>query len=317
MRYQRTIAKAVSCSGVGLHSGKKVDLRLVPAPMDAGIVFIRTDIDHGRSAKVAASVGRVAATSLSTILSENSTMVHTVEHLLSALSGMQIDNLFVELNSEELPIMDGSAAPFVALLQEAGIVEQPKPQPQIKILEPIKVEQNGKQVMIKPAPSYKISYTIEFDHNTVSKQYYHYEASPASYQREIAAARTFGFLSEVETLWAQGYAKGGSLENAVIIGEDGVLNKEGLRYPDEFVRHKVLDLIGDLSLLGMPLIGHLIAVRSGHALHTELAAKILAEKDKWTIVEAEQPEAVYPALRPVTPSAFLSVIWGQPQPSIQ
>jgi UDP-3-O-[3-hydroxymyristoyl] N-acetylglucosamine deacetylase len=315
LRYQRTIAREVGCSGVGLHSGKKVELRLLPAPIDTGIVFIRTDTRKPR--KVSASIGRVASTSLSTILSEGSTMVQTVEHLLSALSGMQIGNLYAELNSEELPIMDGSAAPFVALLQEAGIVEQPKPQPQIKILEPIEVERDGKQVMIEPAPSYQISYAIEFDHNVVSKQSYHYEVSPASYQKEIAAARTFGFLSEVEALWAKGYAKGGSLENAVIIGKDGVLNKEGLRYPDEFVRHKILDLIGDLSLLGMPLIGHLIALRSGHALHAELAAKILAEKDKWTIVGAEQPEAAYPAPQPVTQSASFSVVWGQPHPSVR
>jgi len=281
-----------------------------------GIVFIRTDTrHHGRPAKIVASISQLASTALATILAQDSAMVYTVEHLMSALSGMQVDNLYAELNSAELPIMDGSAAPFVALLQEAGVVEQAKSQPQIKILEPIKVEQDGKQVMIKPSSSYKISYTIEFDHNTVSKQYYHYEASPVSYQGEIASARTFGFLSEVEALWAQGYAKGGSLENAVIIGEDGVLNKEGLRYPDEFVRHKILDLIGDLSLVGMPVIGHLIAVRSGHALHTELAAKILAEKDKWTVVEADQPEAVYPTLQPVTQSAFFSVIWGQPYPS--
>ncbi len=314
MRYQRTIAKAVGCSGVGLHSGKKVDLRLLPAPVDTGIVFIRTDTDHGQPAKVSALISKVAATSLSTILGEDSTMVHTVEHLLSALSGMQIDNLYAELNSAELPIMDGSAAPFVELLQEAGIVEQSKPQPQIKILEPIGIEQDGKQVMIMPASNYRISYSIDFDHPVLSKQSYHYDdSSPASFQKEIAGARTFGFLSEVEALWAQGYAKGGSLENAVIIGEDGILNKEGLRFPNEFVRHKILDLIGDLSLLGMPVIGHLIAVRSGHALHTKLAAKILEESHKWAIVGTEEPEAAYPSPELVKRTAAISVIWGQPQ----
>ena len=315
MRYQRTIAKAVGCSGVGLHSGKRVDLRLLPAPVNTGIVFIRTDTDHGRPSRVSALISKVAATSLSTILEEDSTMVHTVEHLLSALSGMQIDNLYAELNAAELPIMDGSAAPFVDLLQEAGIVEQSKPQPQIKILEPIEIEQDGKKVMIMPASDYRISYSIDFDHPVISKQSYHYDSSPVYFQKEIAGARTFGFLKEVEALWAQGYAKGGSLENAVIIGEDGILNKEGLRFPDEFVRHKILDLIGDLSLLGMPVIGHLIAVRSGHALHTKLATKILEEKRKWTIVGTEEPEAAYPAPELAKRTAHISVIWGQPQPA--
>lgn len=240
-------------------------------------------------------------------------MVHTVEHLLSALSGMQVDNLYAELNSAELPIMDGSAAPFVELLLEAGVVEQSKPQPQIKILEPIGIEQDGKQVMIMPASNYRISYSIDFDHPVIARQSYHYNASPSSFQKEIAGARTFGFLKEVEALWAQGYAKGGSLENAVIIGEDGILNKEGLRYPDEFVRHKILDLIGDLSLLGMPVIGHLIAVRSGHALHTELAAKILEEEHKWAIVGTEEPEAAYPTPEGVKRTTPISVVWGQPQ----
>lgn len=240
-------------------------------------------------------------------------MVHTVEHLLSALSGMQIDNLYAELNSAELPIMDGSAAPFVELLLEAGIVEQSKLQPQIKILEPIGIKQDGKQVMIRPASNYRISYSVDFDHPVISKQSCHYEASLASFRKEIAGARTFGFLKEVEALWAQGYAKGGSLENAVIIGEDGILNKEGLRFPDEFVRHKILDLIGDLSLLGMPVIGHLIAVRSGHAIHTKLAAKILEEKHKWAIVGTEEPEAAYPAPELAKRAASISVVWGQPQ----
>ena len=315
MRYQRTIAKAVSCSGVGLHSGDKVDLRLLPAPVNTGAVFIRTDINHGRSARVLATISKVAATSLSTILKEDSTAVHTVEHLLSALSGMQVDNIYVELNSAELPIMDGSAAPFVDLLLKAGIVEQSKPQPQIKILEPIGIEEDGKQVMIMPASNYRISYSIDFDHPSIAKQSYHYDSSPAYFQKEIAGARTFGFLKEVEALWAQGYARGGSMENAVIIGEDGILNKEGLRFPDEFVRHKILDLVGDLSLLGMPVIGHLVAVRSGHALHTKLAAKILEEKDKWTIVGTEEPEAAYPVPEPARWAAPVSVIWGQPQPA--
>jgi len=285
----------------------------LPAPVDTGIVFIRTDTDHGQPAKVSALISKVAASSLSTILGEDSTMVHTVEHLLSALSGMQVDNLYAELNSAELPIMDGSAAPFVELLLKAGIVEQSKLQPQIKILEPIGFEEDGKQVMIKPASKYRISYSVDFDHPVISKQSCHYNASPASFQKEIAAARTFGFLSEVEALWAQGYAKGGSLENAVIIGEDRILNEEGLRFPDEFVRHKILDLIGDLSLLGMPVIGHLIAVRSGHALHTKLATKILEEKHKWSIVGTEEPEAAYPAPELVKWAAPISVIWGQPQ----
>jgi UDP-3-O-[3-hydroxymyristoyl] N-acetylglucosamine deacetylase len=313
MRYQRTISKAVGCSGVGLHSGKKVDLRLMPAPVNTGIVFIRTDSNHGRSARVSASINKVAATSLSTILKEDSTMVHTVEHLLSALSGMQVDNLYAEINSAELPIMDGSASPFVDMLLKAGIVEQSKPQPQIKILEPIGIEEDGKQVMIMPASNYRISYSIDFDHPAIAKQSYHYDSGPAYFQQEIAAARTFGFLKEVEALWAQGYARGGSMDNAVIIGDEGILNKEGLRFPDEFVRHKILDLIGDLSLLGMPVIGHLVAVRSGHALHTKLAAKILEEKHKWTVVGTEEPEAAYPAPEPTKWAAPISVIWGQPQ----
>jgi UDP-3-O-[3-hydroxymyristoyl] N-acetylglucosamine deacetylase len=289
MRFQRTIKKTIGCEGIGLHSGKPVKMLLKPAPIDTGVVFVRTDLGGCEIAAVAANT---AATSYATTLSQNGTSVQTVEHLLAAFAGLNIDNVFIEINADEVPIMDGSAAPFVRLVADAGIHTQEKLQAVIKIIKPIFVREGNKQIAIWPAEAPSISYFIDFNHPMLKEQSLQYLPSEESFLREVADARTFGFLSDVKTLQANGLAKGASLDNAVALGEDSVLNKEGLRYKDEFVRHKILDLIGDFSLVGMPIIGHIVAHKSGHALNALMVNKLLQSQQNWILVGSSKEATV-------------------------
>lgn len=289
--YQQTIAKPIKIEGIGLHSGKSVTMRLLPAPPSSGIHFLSTQKTGVTQFK--ASVHHITKTTLSTTLGiPDAAQIHTVEHILSALYGLGIDNLIIQLNDIEIPIMDGSALPFVKRILEGGIVKQDKPRTFLRILQKIEVKENGKSISILPYPRTKISYSIDFNHPLVAHQEYHLTLSRNNFVREIAAARTFGFLSEFEGLQKQGLIKGGSLDNAVVIDQEKILNKEGLRFPDEFVRHKILDLIGDFSLLGHPIQGHIIAHRAGHTLHAGLMEKILQQKDSWELVEDQQTAAV-------------------------
>lgn len=287
MRNQQTIKSTISSSGKGLHSGAQVSIKLIPASPGSGVRFIQ-NTPRGR-VEIKVSSNKVVATDLSTTLGESGSSVQTVEHLLSALSGLQISNLIVELDSKELPIMDGSAKPFVDLIQKAGILRQKAVQPCIRINRPLEVKDGGKRISIRPADSFSVDCTIRYEHPLISEQRLFYNGEPEEFIRQIAPARTFGFLREVEALWRRGLARGGSTENAIVLGPESVLNKEGLRFPDEFVRHKVLDLIGDLSLIGMPLVGQVEAFCPGHQMNARLVEKIIASPSHWEVVEEEAP----------------------------
>src|SRR5205809_2532598 len=288
MDVQRSLRRPVSCVGIGLHSGAKVNLALQPAPVDFGIRFRRTDVGGH---EVPATVHHLAGIQLATGLSRNEVSVETVEHLLAALTSVGVDNVLVELNSPEVPIMDGSAAPFIYLVHEAGIKRLPAPRKYLKILRPIAISRGDKRIALYPSDHFKVTYSISYDHPLLRHQSRTLRITEESFVEEIAPARTFGFLKEVEMLRQNGLALGGSLDNAIVLGETGVLN--ALRFEDEFVRHKILDVIGDLALVGYPIIGHLVAHRGGHALHTAFASKILEESDAWRIVEGHvDPSAI-------------------------
>jgi len=288
IRFQRTIQNNISCEGIGLHSGRRVKITLMPAPVGTGVVFIRTDLGNVTIGAVAANT---ATTSYATALSRNNASVKTVEHLLAAFAGLNIDNVFVEIDADEVPIMDGSARPFVKLIADAGIQTQETLQPVLKVIKPVFVREGNKQLAIWPSESTNISCFIDFNHPLLKKQSLQYQPTEEAFLREVSDARTFGFLRDVETLQANGLAKGASLDNAVALGEDSVLNKDGLRYRDEFVRHKILDLIGDLSLLGMPVIGHIVAHKSGHGLNAQMVAKLLNSPQNWILVGPSHEEA--------------------------
>ena len=282
MTVQRTLRRSTSCAGIGLHSGDKVTLSLKPAPADSGIRFRRSDLG---GLEVPATVQHVGGINYATGLMRDAVKVDTVEHLLAALVSLGIDNVIVELNSPEVPIMDGSSAPFIYLIQEAGIKKQSQARRYLKVHRPISLSRGDKRIALYPSEHFKVTYSIAFDHPLLRHQARTIRISADTFIEEIAPARTFTFLKEVEMLRQQGLALGGSLENAVVIGETGVLNN-GLRFDDEFVRHKILDVIGDMALVGHPVIGHLVAHRGGHALHTEFAARVLEERDAWALVEA-------------------------------
>jgi UDP-3-O-[3-hydroxymyristoyl] N-acetylglucosamine deacetylase len=279
---QRTIRRQVSCVGIGLHSGNKVNLTLKPAPVDSGIRFRRTDLGHH---EVPATVHNLAGIQLATGLARNEVSVETVEHLLAALTSVGIDNLVIELNSPEVPIMDGSAAPFIYLIQEAGVKRLQTARKYLKIVRPVAISRGDKRIALFPSDHFKVTYSISYDHPLLRHQSRTLRITEESFAEEIAPARTFTFLKDVEMLRQNGLALGGSLENAIVLGETGVLNN-ALRYEDEFVRHKILDAIGDLALVGHPVIGHLVAHRAGHALHTEFAMKVLEETQAWRLVES-------------------------------
>ena len=296
MTTQRTLRRSVSCSGIGLHSGRKVALRLKPAPADHGIRFKRLDLD---GLEVPAVADRVAGISYATGLAQDAASVGTVEHLLAALVGLGIDNVSVELNQAEVPIMDGSAASFVYLVHEAGVRALKAPRRFLKIVRPIALSNGNKRIAVYASDHFKVTYSISFDHPLLRHQSRTQHVTEETFQEEIAPARTFGFLKEVEQLRKKGLALGGSLDNAIVLGETGFLNNT-LRFEDEFVRHKILDVIGDLALVGYPIIGHVVAHRGGHALHAGFARKILDESDAWRLVESPSrpSEETAPAVSP-------------------
>ena len=285
MESQRTVRRQVSCAGIGLHSGHSVTLTLRPAPAGSGIRFVRTDVGN---VEIEARVAHVASAHYATVLAQNGHTVETVEHVLAALVSLGIDNVTVGLDHAEVPIMDGSAVPFVELIRAAGVRRQPVPRLCLRITRPVELARDGKQIALNPSDRFRISYSISFAHPLLRHQERTFMLDEATFVDEIAPARTFTFLKEIEQLRQQGYAVGGSLANAVVVGEAEILNHP-LRFEDEFVRHKMLDAIGDLALLGMPVVGHLVVHRGGHDLHTALALKVLEERDAWEIVE--QPDA--------------------------
>ena len=273
MHFQQTLRRSVTCAGIGLHSGHKVSLSLKAGLPDSGIRFRRADLG-GR--EIPAMVENVSGIHYATGLEVDSASVETVEHLLAALISMGVDNVIIELNQREVPIMDGSAAPFVYLVQEAGMRRQAKARRFLKVTRPISLSMGDKQIALYPSEHFKISYSISFDHPLLEHQSREIQLNKESFVDQIAPARTFGFLKEVERLRRQGLALGGSLDNVIVLSESGVLNRS-LRFEDEFVRHKILDAIGDLALVGYPLIGHLVVNRGGHALHTAFASMVLEE----------------------------------------
>jgi len=308
VRQQQTLSNPISCTGVGLHTGKPVTITLRPAPTDTGVVFVNRNGHAG--ATLAASVDHLVPTELCTAISGNGFQVKTIEHVLAALAGLSVDNVFVDIDAAEAPVMDGSSAPFVRLIESAGVVAQNRRRSFLKITRPLEIVDGSRRIRIEPSSTPRITYTIEYDHPMIRTQTYAYEHSAHAFATDIAEARTFGFLQEVEALWARGLGRGGNLENTVVLSQDGILNESGLRFADEFVRHKVLDLIGDFSLLGLPFIGHLIADRSGHALHTRLVKQILDHPECWVLLNADQTHSqpeVRPALASSSPRPATSV----------
>jgi len=302
MSYRRTLRRAVGCTGIGLHSGKPVRLELKPAPADHGIRFLRTDV----GVEIPASIENLAHLDHATTLSRDGVSVSTVEHLLSALQGLGVDDVLVEVDGPEVPILDGSAAPFVILIPEVGLKPLAAPRRYLKILRPVEVVRGAKSIRISPSDHFRVSYVIGFDHPLLRHQAASFRVAADTFAEAIAPARTFGFLREVETLRRSGLALGGSLDNAVVIGETGVLNNR-LRFEDEFVRHKVLDAIGDLALLGHPVVGHLEAARAGHALHAALCRRLWETPDAWALVaRPELPVLDLPAVPLPAPRLALS-----------
>jgi UDP-3-O-[3-hydroxymyristoyl] N-acetylglucosamine deacetylase len=284
---QRTLRNSIKATGVGLHTGEKVLLTLSPAPVDTGIVFRRTDLNP--VAEIPARADLVGETTLSTCLIHNDARVSTIEHLLSAMAGLGVDNAYVDVTAPEIPIMDGSAAPFVFLLQSAGLVEQHAPKKFIRVKREVTVTDGDKSATFLPLEGFKISFGIDFDHPVFKHRAATTEIdfSTTSFVREISRARTFGFVEEIEYLRSKGLARGGSMDNAIVIDDYKVLNNDGLRYEDEFVKHKVLDAIGDLYLLGYSLIGEYQAFKSGHALNNQALRTLISQKDAWEMVTFE------------------------------
>lgn len=279
---QTTLAAPVETSGIGLHTAVVVHLRLLPAPPDTGYVFIRTDLG---GFEIPATVESVAHCSYATTLMRTGVMLSTVEHLLAALSGAGVDNAFIEVDNLELPIMDGSSEVFTEMIERAGIVGQSQARRALKIKERVSIEQGTRRISIEPADAYLIDCMIDFQHPLIGVQRFSFELTGKSFGREIAAARTFGFTDEIETLRHANLIRGGSLDNAIVLTPEGMLNETGLRFADEFVRHKILDIIGDLALLGMPVLGRVNAERSGHILHAALMSKLLRNDAAWEIVD--------------------------------
>ena len=298
MKHEQTIRAAVECSGVGLHSGAPVTLRLLPAPAGTGIVFRRTDLDGFEVEAVSRNVARV---SYATSLMKKGVLISTTEHLLSACIGTGIDNAIVELDNLELPILDGSAQPFVKMILKAGIRRQRRARTYLKICRPLELREGNKFIGIYPSDSYSVSYTIDFPHPLIGREEYRVELWNGNYQLDIAPARTFGFLHEADAMRQQGLIRGASSENAIVLTRDSVMNPP-LRFPDEFVRHKVLDLIGDLALVGKQILGTVVADRAGHAMHTALVSRILKNRDLWEETSVDD----VPTAAATTPHAEVS-----------
>ena len=284
---QRTLKNVIRATGVGLHTGKKIYLTLRPAPANAGVIFRRIDLDD--PVEIEAKPDNVGDTMLSTSLVKDDVKISTVEHLLSALAGFGIDNAYIDLSSDEVPIMDGSAGPFVFLIQSAGVEEQNAPKQFLRIKETIRVEDEDKWAMFEPFEGFKVGFTIEFDHPMFHDGNCKAEIdfSTTSYVKEVSRARTFGFMRDVELLRENNLALGGSLDNAVVVDDYRILNEDGLRYEDECVKHKILDAIGDLYLLGHSLIGSFTGFKSGHALNNRLLRELLATESAWELVSFE------------------------------
>ena len=278
---QTTISKAVKTKGVGLHTGVDVDLRLRPAPENTGYIFVRTDLDNF---EIPASVEYVSHCSYATTLMRRGVVLSTCEHLLSALRGTGIDNCFIDLDSIELPILDGSSENWIELLAKAGQKKLDAPRRWLKVLKRVDFEEDGRRMSIEPSDAFEIDCVIDFPHPMVKRQSLHFVLDNGSYGKQIASARTFGFTHEIEMLRKANLALGGSLYNAIVLTPDGMLNEEPLRFPDEFVRHKILDIIGDVALLGMPLKGKITAERSGHAVHAALMSKLLKTDGAWAVI---------------------------------
>ena len=297
---QRTLKNTIRATGIGLHSGEKVYLTLKPAPVDTGIVFRRADLDP--VVEIPARAANVGETTMSTTLVNGDVKVDTVEHLLSAMAGLGIDNAYVELSASEVPIMDGSAGPFVFLIQSAGLEEQDAAKKFIRILREVTVEEGDKRATFLPFEGFKVSFEIDFDHPVLKGQTQSavVDFSSTSFVKEVSRARTFGFMRDIEYLRKHNLALGGSVENAIVVDETGVLNADGLRSDDEFVKHKILDAIGDLYLLDNSLIGEFKGYKSGHALNNQLLRKLIAETDAWEVVTFEDAStAPISYMRPV------------------
>jgi UDP-3-O-[3-hydroxymyristoyl] N-acetylglucosamine deacetylase len=285
---QHTVVTPVSVSGIGLHTGVKVTVRLCPSPANTGVLFRRTDLE---GFTIEAQSRNVARVSYATSLMKKGVLISTTEHLLSALAGLDVDNVLVEIDNLELPILDGSARPFVELINKAGIRRQRARRSFVKILRPVEVIDGMRRIVVYPAEVFHVTYRIVFPHPSIGAQSIEFASDSSNYAAEIAPARTFGFLEELEMLRKNGLIRGGSLENAVVLDRRGVINPEGLRFTDEFCRHKLLDLIGDISLLGHPLIGHVVAERAGHAMHAQLVSRLLREKNSWKLVSGSEATA--------------------------
>ncbi|MEQ8288783.1 MAG: UDP-3-O-acyl-N-acetylglucosamine deacetylase [Gammaproteobacteria bacterium] len=285
---QRTLKNVIRATGVGLHTGKKVFLTLRPAPVNSGITFRRVDLDP--AVEIPARPDNVGDTQLSTTLVNGDVRISTVEHLLSALAGFGIDNAYIDLSADEVPIMDGSAGPFVFLIQSAGVEEQNAPKKFMRIKKKVCVEHDGKSAMFEPFEGFKVGFTIEFDHPAFEERHCKAEIdfSTTSFVKEVSRARTFGFMRDVELLRENNLALGGSLDNAVVVDDYRILNEDGLRYEDECVKHKILDAIGDLYLLGHSLIGSFSGFKSGHALNNALLMKLIADEQAWELITFEE-----------------------------
>lgn len=291
MTHQRTLKAPTTLNGVGLHSGAAVTLVMKPAAIDTGVVFVRTDI-AGPNNRVPARWDRVVDTRLCTVLAnDDGVNVGTIEHLMAALRGAEITNVILELNGPEVPIMDGSSAVFIDAIDQVGTIEQDAPIYMIKVLEPITVRDGDKEVRLSPANRASYAGSIDFAHDAIGEQAYAVEMLNGNFRHEIAGARTFGLMNEVEQMRAAGLARGGSLENAIVVGENGVLNPEGLRFADEFIRHKLLDAIGDMYLAGMPVLAAYHGVKPSHAMNNKLLRELFARPQAWVIVPVEKAAA--------------------------
>jgi len=297
--YQRTLKQPARFSGVGLHSGETVNLTIKPAPPNFGINFKRVDLPA--QPMIRAHFNRVVDTSLATVIGEEADgcIVSTIEHVMSCLAGLAIDNVIIEIDGHETPIMDGSATLFTRKIRDAGIVNQDAPRMYFVIKEPIILEENGKSVKLYPSDKFTITYTIDFEHLAIGTQTMTLDVTEKTFEEEIARARTFGFLHELEYMKFYGLAKGGSLDNAVVIDESGVMNDGGLRFADEFVRHKILDCIGDFSLLGMPIIGHVVLHKSGHLFNHEFLKEFFRRKSAWETMTMAAFDKARPGLAAV------------------
>lgn len=285
MRYETSVRRSVEISGVGLHSGAPVHLKITPAPPATGIVFVRTDMNH---TKIPASWEYVVRVSYATSLMRRSVLISTTEHLLSVFYSMGIDNAFVEIDNLEVPILDGSGAPFVELIREAGVQTSRRQRRYLRVTKPVRVETSGKSVAILPSDQFELSCRIFFDHPVVGDQMLDLEVTPENYASEIAPARTFGFEHELDAMRDMGLIRGASMENAVCFTRQEVANPGGLRFPDEPCRHKALDLIGDLALIGKPLLGRVVAEKAGHAMHAQLVKCIMSDPSLYEIVTYDQ-----------------------------